>query len=77
MTTKVKIFDIREVPSAEPTRVGKYDKLVMYELDPMRRYIVKMPAEDFSEDRMKQLIKEDIQERAKFTGREFEIPDTV
>lgn len=77
MPIKFKVFDIRSVPSGEPARVGKYDKLVMYELDPMRRYVIKIPEEDFSEDRMIQAIKEDIAERGKFTGREFEIPDTV
>ena len=74
MPTKLKIFDIRKVPSAEPTRVGKYDQLVMYELDPLRRYLVKIPMEDFTEERMLQAIKEDIAERAKFAGKEYEIP---
>lgn len=74
MPTKFKIFDIRKVPSAEPARVGKYDQLVMYELDPMRRYIVRIPEEEFTEDLMIQKIKEDMEERGRFTGREFEIP---
>lgn len=74
MPTKFKIFDIRKVPSAETARVGKYDQLVMYELDPMRRYIVRIPEEEFTEDLMIQKIKEDMEERGRFTGREFEIP---
>lgn len=74
MPTKFKIFDIRKVPSAEPTRAGKYDQLIMYELDPMRRYIVRMPEDEFTEDKMIQAIKEDIAERAKFTGKEYELP---
>lgn len=74
MPTKFKIFDVRKVPSAEPARVGKYDQLIMYELDPMRRYIVRIPEEEFTEDRMIQAIKDDITERAKFTGKEYEIP---
>lgn len=74
MPTKFKIFDIRKVPSAEPERVGKFDQLVMYELDPMRRYIVRIPEEDFTEDRMIQAIKADIAERAKFAGKEYELP---
>ena len=74
MPTKFKIFDIRKVPSAEPERVGKYDQLVMYELDPMRRYIVRIPEEEFTEDRMLQAVKEDIAERSKFAGKEYELP---
>lgn len=73
MPIKVKIFDIRKVPSAEAARVGEYDQLVMYELDPMRRYIVKIPEKEFTEERMKQAIKEDMAERAKYAGHEYEI----
>ena len=74
MPTKFRLFDVRRVPSADPERVGKYDQLVLYELDPMRRYIVRIPEEDFSEERMIRAVKEDIEERAKFTGKEYEIP---
>ena len=73
MPTKFKVFDKRDVPSGEPERVGKYDTLVMYELDPMRRYIIRIPAEEFTEDRMIQAVKEDIEERAKFAGKEYEL----
>lgn len=75
MPTKFKLFDVREVPSAEPERVGKYDKLVMYELDPMRRYIVKIPAEEFSEEKMLAAIKADMADRAQYIGKEYELPD--
>ena len=73
MPTKFRIFDVREVPSAEPTRMGKYDQLVMYELDPMRRYIVRIPSEEFTEERMKEAVKADMAKRAEFTGKEYEI----
>ena len=74
MPVKFKVFDIRRVPSAEPARVGKYDQLVMYELDPMRRYIIRIPEDEFTEDRMIQEIKKDMEERSKFTGKEYELP---
>ena len=73
MPTKFKVFDVRRVPSADPERIGKMDMLVMYELDAMRRYIVRIPEEEFSEDRMKEEIKKDMAEREKFTGKEYEI----
>jgi len=72
--TKFKIFDVRRVPSAEPARVGKWDKLVMYELDPMRRYIVSLPEEDFTEEKMIQAVKADMADRAQYTGKEYELP---
>jgi len=74
MPTKFKIFDVRKVPSAEPERVGKYDQLVMYELDPMRRYIVKIPEEDFTEEKMLAAIRADMADRAQWTGKEYELP---
>ena len=73
MPTKFKIFDVRRVPSAEPDRIGKYDQLVMYELDPMRRYIVRIPEEKFNEEEMKRAIKEDMIQREQYTGKEYEI----
>jgi hypothetical protein len=74
MPTKFKVFDIRKVPSADPARIGKYDQLVMYELDPMRRYIVRIPEEEFTEQKMIEAIKADMAERAQFAGKEYEIP---
>ncbi|MBA7521497.1 hypothetical protein ES705_13604 [subsurface metagenome] len=74
MPTKFKVFDTRRVPSAEPERVGKYDMLVMYELDPMRRYIVRIPEEEFNEARMLEAVKKDMAEREQYTGKEYEIP---
>ena len=71
--TKFMIFDVRRVPSAEPDRIGKYDQLVMYEIDPMRRYIVRIPEEEFTEERMKEEVKKDMAARAEFTGKEYEI----
>ena len=73
MPIKFRVFDVRKVPSAEPERIGKFDQLVMYELDPMRRYIIRIPAEEFSEERMKEEIKKDMAEREAFTAKEYEI----
>ena len=72
MPTKFKVFDIRRVPSGDVERVGKYDQLVMYELDPMRRYILRIPEEEYSEERMIRAVKEDIATREAVTGKEYE-----
>ena len=72
MPTKFKVFDVRRVPSADPERIGKYDQLIMYELDPMRRYILRIPEEEFSEDRIKRAVKEDMAHREQYTGKEYE-----
>lgn len=72
MPVKFTVSDVRRVPSGEPDRLGKFDKLVMYELDPIHRYILRVPEEEFSEERMIRAVKEDIAERAQYTGKEFE-----
>ena len=73
MPTKFKVSDTRRVPSADPERIGKYDILVMYELSPMDRHIVGVPEEEFSEDRLKRAVKEDIAERSQWAGKEYEV----
>ena len=72
MPTKFKINDIRRVPSGSPERLGKYDKLVMYETGPMDRHIINIPEEEFSEEAMIRAIKEDIAERGQWAGKEYE-----
>ena len=72
MPTKFRVDDIRRVPSGDPDRLGKFDQLVMYELDPMHRYILRIPEEEFSDERMIRAVKEDIAQRAQYTGKEYE-----
>ena len=70
---KFKIFDIRRVPSADIDRIDKYDVLIMYEVDPRQRHIIRIPEEEFSEERMIQAIREDIASKSEFIGKEYEI----
>lgn len=41
----VKILDKREVPSADPQRIGKFDALITYQADTFRTYIITIPDE--------------------------------
>ena len=68
---RVKILDIRDVPSLDPDRFGKLDVLVTYQLDPTHIYIVRIPKEEFSEERLREVIKRDIEEKKRFVGREI------
>jgi len=71
---KVKILDVREIPSGDPQRVGLFDVIVTYQIDPLRTYILTIPKEKFDEAELKTAIQKDIAERAKWEGREIEIP---
>jgi hypothetical protein len=69
--TKIKILDVREFPSTEPTRVGKFDKIVTYQIDPFRTYLITLPKETFSEEKVKEAIRKDMAEREKWIGKEL------
>lgn len=68
-----KIFDVRVVPAVGLGRMGKYDRIVMYEVDPMRRYLVRIPDKGFTEERMIEVVTEDILRRREFEGKEYKI----
>jgi len=65
------ILDLRRLPSTSPQRLGKRDVLVIYALDPYRRYVVTIPEEDFSEDKLREVIKADIEERGRWLNKKF------
>ena len=70
---KVKIVDKREIPSAEPARVGKRDVVITYQVDTFRTYIIMIPEEQFTEKELVERIKADMDLRAQWTGKELEI----
>jgi len=69
----VKIVDVRDVPALDPERLGKIDVMVTYEVEPMRVYMVRIPKEEFNEERLREEIKKDIQARAKWIGKELKL----
>lgn len=70
---KIKIIDVREIPSGKPERVGKLDKIITYQLDALRTYMTTMPIEEFTEEALKKQIAEEIKARATWEGKELEI----
>jgi hypothetical protein len=67
----VKVLDTREFPSTDPARVGKLDVIVTYQTDPYRVYMITLPKDDFSEDKLKSAIKKEMAERARLIGKEL------
>lgn len=68
-----KVLDVRSLPSPDPQRMGKWDKIVVYELSPEHRYSVIMPAETFSDDTLRTAVKADMQERAQWLGKTYQL----
>lgn len=73
----VKIIDKREIPSAEPSRVGAMDSMITYQLDTFRTYLIVVPAESLTPENEDEVITEairkDMVERERWAGKELEI----
>lgn len=69
----VRIIDVRDIPSREPDRVGKLDRVVTYSVGPERIHATKLPVEDFTEEKLKARIRAEIAERGDWLWRELEI----
>lgn len=70
---KVKILDVRDYPSTDPARVGKFDTIATYQVDAFKTYIITMPKEEFSETKLREKIAADLKEREAWIGKEIEI----
>ena len=68
-----KVLQIRDIPSLRRDRLGKWDKVVLYELPGGERYTVSVPAEDFTEQKLVEAVKADLKERARWQGKTFRL----
>ena len=73
MAEKFKIIDTRRIPSAEPSRVGKLDYLVTYQLDAYRTYMVTIPADELTEDAIREAVRKDLEAMSRFVGKELNL----
>lgn len=65
------ILDVRDLPATAPDRLGKTDRLVLYQVGGAQRYAVRVPAETFSDDALRAAIKADIAHRGQLIGRKL------
>lgn len=75
--TTVTIVDKREIPSADPARVGKMDAMITYSIDTFRTYLITMPNELLGgpdeEAVVSKAIKTDLAERERWVERKIEV----
>jgi len=69
---KFKVTDIRKIPSGNPSRIGKMDYIVTYQLDPLHVYMVTIDKDTVTEADIKQAVKADLNTMARYVNREFE-----
>jgi len=68
---KIVIKDIRDMVSRKPERRGKTDVRVTYSIDTLRTYTIEIPKEEFSEEKLKEVLQADLKERMKYLGKEY------
>lgn len=73
MADKVKIMSMQRLPSADPQRLGKYDRLFVVQVAAGNSLVVRVPDEGFDQAALQAAIKAELQERGKWVGREIEV----
>jgi len=68
---RVRVLDVRDVPSTEPGRIGKIDVLVTYQLDPTHIYMVRIPKDEFTDEKVREVIRRDVEEKSQWVGKEL------
>ncbi len=79
-TIKVTILDVTRVPSMSPERIGKFDLVIVYQTPDGRTLMISVPEEEviteegeINWDKLKEIIKKDIEKRRKLVGKSLEI----
>jgi len=70
---RIRITDIREVPTLTPEGQLKEEMLITYLVDGVRAYQTRLPKEGFSPEQAMEQIKAEEKERQKVIGLEFEV----
>jgi hypothetical protein len=70
---EISIVDVRKLPSGATTRIGKYDRAIIYKVDNGENQLVIMPDEDWTDDKFKAQVQTDVKERAALIGKKFTI----
>jgi len=70
---KVKVVSTIEAPSNNAARVGKMDYYVTYEIDPLHRYTLILPAETLTPDKLDVAVRQDYAKRKDYINREVTV----
>lgn len=70
---QVKLLEMRRIPSPDPARVGKFDVLVVYELEDRSQHATLLPEEGLTDQKLAEQIKKEAGERARLIGKTLTI----
>lgn len=71
--SEIEIIEAVDIFSAEPARIGKKDSLVTYTVDKTRTYMITLPAEEATEERITEEIRKAEEARGRIIGKKFEV----
>ena len=70
---EVTILSMNDIPSRDPKRVGRIDTMIFYRIGRYQTGNVTHPKEKLSEKVIEDLIKKDVEVKAKYTGLKFNV----
>jgi hypothetical protein len=70
---QAEIVSVLDIPSPEPTRLGKSDVMVTYRVDPLHSFTIRMPKEDSTPAKIKAAIQADWNTRKEIIGAKFSL----
>lgn len=71
--TAFKVLSVRNLPSPDRERLGRTDRVIAFEVEGAGRDVVRLPAEDFTEDKLREAIKALMAERSQWEGKTFRL----
>jgi hypothetical protein len=66
---EVKVIDVRRVPSVNPQRIGKFDRLVTFTPGPGQTHLIILADETFSEATLKEAMRKELETTGQFVGK--------
>lgn len=70
---EVTILATVDVPAVTPDRMGKTDVLVTYRIGQYQSGMVRVPKEEFTQEKVMAAIKKDVELKAKYVGMTFKV----
>lgn len=65
------VLDMQDLPSTDPKRLGKLDRIIVWETEPGVRGVVRLPVEEFTEDTLRAAVRATVEERGKWLRRKL------
>jgi len=68
---EAEIVSVLDIPSPDPTRLGKTDVMVTYRVDPLHSFTIRIPKEEATTVKIKAAVQADWNTRKELIGAKF------